>query len=245
LEMARRLSQTTFKYKNIKELFDERFKVAGLTFDGLVKKVGWEMPPAGHPSRPYHRYEKGLLRKDGKPGFNTVTGKIELYAKKFEEWGLEPLPYHQEPEEGPISTPELWKEYPLIINSGRRSPVFFHSEHRQIPWLREIDPDPIVEIHPDTAKEHGIIDGEWIYIENKRGRVKFRAKVTPTILPRVIAPAHNWWLPETEGKAPNLYSVFDVNINTIIPACTQGKSGWGGSAIKRTLGRIRKIEDKK
>ncbi len=70
-----------------------------------------------------------------------------------------------------------------------------------------------------------------------------RVKVTPAIHPRVIAAAHNWWLPETEGNAPDLYSVFKVNINTIIPAQTQGKCGWGGSSIKRTIGRIVKAED--
>jgi sulfite dehydrogenase (quinone) subunit SoeA len=36
----------------------------------------------------------------------------------------------------PASTPEVFKDYPLVMMTGRRSPVFFHSEHRQIPWLR-------------------------------------------------------------------------------------------------------------
>jgi anaerobic selenocysteine-containing dehydrogenase len=242
-ELAKRLSPTPIKFKNVKDMFDDRFKVAGLTFDGVVKDGGFKWAPEGNPSKPYRRYERGLLRPDGKPGFNTPTGKIELYSKKLQEWGLDPLPYYQEAEEGPISTPELWKEYPLIINSGRRSSVLFHSEHRMIPWLREIDPNPTVEVHPDTAKRFNVSDGEWVWVENKRGRIKFKVKVTPTILPSVIAAAHNWWLPETEGKAPNLFSVFDVNINTIIPAQTQGKCGWGGSAIKRTIGRIAKIKD--
>jgi anaerobic selenocysteine-containing dehydrogenase len=88
-----------------------------------------------------------------------------------------------------------------------------------------------------------IEDGEWVYIENKRGRVKFKAKVTPTIHPRVVAPAHNWWLPETEGKYPDLFSLWECNINNLIPACTQGRSGWGGVANKRVLCRIVKIKD--
>jgi anaerobic selenocysteine-containing dehydrogenase len=110
-----------------------------------------------------------------------------------------------------------------------------------IPWLREIDHDPTVEIHPNTAKELGIVDGEWVYVENKRGRVKSKAKVTPTILPQVVAPAHNWWLPETEGKAPYLFGIWEYNINNLVPACTQGLSGWGGAGYKRFLCRISKI----
>jgi anaerobic selenocysteine-containing dehydrogenase len=242
-ELAKRLSITPFKYNTLRDLFNDRFGKAGKTFEGIVAKGGWEMAPKGNPSSPYYRYEKGLLRADRKPGFNTPTGKIELYSMRLAEWGLDPLPYYQEPEEGPISTPELWKEYPVIINSGRRSSVLFHSEHRMIPWLREIDPYPTVEMHPDTAKDAGVKDGDWVYVENKRGKVKFKAKVTPTVMPHVVAPAHNWWLPETEGKAPDLFSVFQVNINTIVPAQTQGKCGWGGSAIKRTIGRIVKAED--
>ena len=46
--------------------------------------------------------------------------------------------------------------------TGRRVGVMFHSEHRQIPWLREINPDPTIEIHPDTAKKYGIEDGNWV-----------------------------------------------------------------------------------
>jgi len=242
LELAKRLSTVPFKYNTTKELFNDRFKVAGLNFDEVAEKGSWIMPPEG-PSKPYRRYERGLLRKDGKPGFNTSTGKVELYSRLLEEWGLDPLPYYEEPEEGPISTPELWKKYPLILNSGRRSPVFFHSEHRQIPWLREIDPWPTVEINDKTAAELGIVDGEWVYIENDRGRVKFKAKVTPTILPNVVAPAHSWWLPETEGKAPNFFGTWEHNINNLVPACTQGNCGWGGAAYKRFLCRVTKIRE--
>jgi len=59
-----------------------------------------------------------------------------------------------------------------------------------------------VEIHPDTARELGIHHSEWVYIENTRGKVKFRAVITPTILPRVVAPTHSWWLPESAGGYP-------------------------------------------
>lgn len=242
LELAKRLSTTPFKYNSVKELFDDRLKVANLTYDAIAAKGSWEMCPEG-PTKPYYRYERGLLRKDGKPGFNTTTGKIELYSKLQEQWGLDPLPYYEEPEQGPISTPELMEKYPLILNSGRRSSVLFHSEHRQIPWLRELDPDPIVELHPKTAEELDVDDGEWVYIENDRGRIKHKVKISPTVLPKVAVAGHSWWLPETEGKEPNLFGVWQYAVNNLIPACTQGRSGWGGAAYKRCLCRITKIKD--
>ena len=136
------------------------------------------MPPEG-PSKPYRRHERGLLRPDKKPGFNTPTGKVEVYSETFKQWGLDPLPFYTEPPQSAASTPELFKKYPLVMITGARSQLYFHSEHRMIPWLREKMPDPTVEIHPDTAKTYGIDDGEWIYLENDMGRVKRKANDHP------------------------------------------------------------------
>jgi len=126
-------------------MFTERISPSGLTFDELRKQV-WALPPKGHPSgtAPYRRYEEGLLRPDKSPD-SDPNGKIEVYSTTLESYGLDPLPYFEEPVESPLRTPEYGKSFPLIMMTGRRSPVLFHSEHRQIPWLREIDPDPIVE----------------------------------------------------------------------------------------------------
>ncbi len=238
LEMAKRLSTRPIPYNTVKDLINSRLKLAGTDYDELAAQGSWKMQEV-----PYRRWEKGLLRRDGKAGFNTPTGKVELWSKWHEKWGLDPLPYFEEPPESPLSTPELWKEYPLIMGTGARSPVNFHSEHRQIPWLREIRPDPSVELHPKTAAELGIANGEWVYIENRRGRVKARAKITPTILPYVVMVGHGWWLPETDGKAPYFYGVWEYNVNNLIPMGCQGRSGFGGGPYKTTLCRVRKIKE--
>ena len=41
----------------------------------------------------YRKYETGLLRPDGKVGFNTSTGRINLYSPMFASVGEDPLPY--------------------------------------------------------------------------------------------------------------------------------------------------------
>jgi len=237
-ELAKRFDPN-FRWNTIRELFDEIIKPSGMTFEQLQEK-GWAFPPEGHPSAPYHRYEKGLLRKNKRPGFQTPSGRVELYSTLREEWELEPLPNYEEPPFTPISQPDLVKEYPLILSTGRRSAVYFHAEHRNIPWLRALDPDPVVEIHPDTAKACGIHNGEWVWIENWLGRCRFRAKVTLVVPPWMVMAAHGWWFPEEPPEEPSLFGVWKSNINQLLPMGAQGKDGLG-APIKHMLCKVYKV----
>jgi len=243
LELAKRFNPSLKKrYGTVKDLINERLKPSGLDYDQLQANGGWAMPPRGSASRPYRRFEKGLLRPDGKPGFRTPSGKVEFYSQTHLQWGLDPLPYFSEPPESEVRTPELLSDYPLIMVSGRRSPVYFHSEHRMIPWLRECDPDPVVEIHPTVAEPLGIRNGEWVYVENARGRIKRKAVVTPIVHPKVVSVPHGWWLPEKDGREPVLFGNWDINCNVLTPMGTQSKSGFGGGAYKTTLVKVSKME---
>ncbi len=243
IELARRLNpEVGKKYSNVVDLFNDRLKVSGMTFNQLAENGGWQMPPDG-PFKPYRRHERGLLRRDGQPGFNTPSGKVELYSTAFESWDLDPLPHYKEPAQSPVNTPELAAKYPLIMISGTRSPLFFHSEHRQIPWLREHMPDPLVDIHPETAKEYGIHHGEWVYIENDLGKVRRKANVTPTIHRRMINTMHGWWMPEEDGAEPNLFGVWKYQVNQLIPGPQDSDSGFGGGQYKTTLVRLARIKE--
>ena len=240
-ELAKRFDPD-FKWDSVRDVFDDIVKPSGLTFKELQER-GWAFPPKGHPSSPYYRHIKGLLRQDKRPGFNTPSGMFELYATLREDWNLDPLPHHEEPPYTPVSRPDLAKEYPLILSTGRRSPAYFHSEHRQIPWLRTIDPDPLVEIHPDTAAQFNIGNGEWVWVENWMGRARFKAKITLVVPRWMIMATHAWWLPEKEGSEPYLYGTWEHNINMLLPMGDQGKDGLG-APIKHSLCRISKVSEK-
>ena len=244
LELARRFNPSLKeKFPTFKDFVNERIKPSGFTWETLAEEGGWRFPTMEEwpPSIPYRRYERGDLRPDGKPGFRTPTGKIELYSTLGEEYEINPLPFYVEPPESDVRTPELFEKYPLIMVTGRRSPVFFHSEHRQIPWLRACDPYPLVEVHPSLLKELGVEDGEWVWIENDKGSVRRKVKANPAIHPGTVSVPHGWWLPETEGKGPNFYEAWDININVLTPVDTQSESGYGGGAYKTTLCRLRKM----
>ncbi len=189
----------------------------------------------------YKKYEIGGLRPDGAPGFMTPTGRYELYCTLFAAFGDDPLPYYQEPPTSPVSTPELAEKYPLIITTGKRSFEFFHSEWRQPETIsRQLHPDPMFDIHPDTAAEYGIIDGDWVWIENQMGKMKQRARLNPSLDPRVISTEHGWWFPEREPAEPSLFGVFDSNPNNLIPQCENGTNGYG-APIKCAMGTVYKV----
>ena len=218
-ELGKRLNPEAWPWKNIHEWFSSIIEPLSVTFEELRER-GWI-----YQSFEYKKHEKGLLRPDKKLGFNTPTGKIELYSTQLEKVELDPLPYYEEPPESPFSTPEIAEEYPLILTTGAKVHAFFHSEHRQIPLLRQLNPDPIVEIHPETAKNLGIKDGDWVYIENRYGRCRQKARLTIEILKQVVHAQHGWWFPEK--SASELYGAWESNIGLLIPPGWTGSSGYG------------------
>jgi anaerobic selenocysteine-containing dehydrogenase len=175
----------------------------------------------------YKKYETGHLRPDGKPGFNTQTGRIELYSYAYQMYGEDPLPYYVEPPYSPVSTPEVFEKYPFVLTTGARMYTYFHSEGRQIPYLREINPDPIFEVSPEDAAKKGVHDGDWVRIENQFGFCLQKVKVTPVIKPGVVHAQHGWWFPEESGEYPHFFGTWKSNINSLVPHSRNGKLGFG------------------
>jgi anaerobic selenocysteine-containing dehydrogenase len=130
----------------------------------------------------YRKYAKGLLRKGGEPGFSTPSGKVELASSLLEKYGYDSLPVYVEPTEGPLGSPELYRKYPLVLNTGARLQSAFRSQHLNIPGLLKLQPKPHVLIHPVDAKARGIENGDKVWVESPRGRVGLWAKVTDDMM---------------------------------------------------------------
>lgn len=175
----------------------------------------------------YRKYETGKLRPDGKPGFNTPTGRIELYSTMFRQFGEDPLPYYFEPQFSPVSTPEMMEEYPFVLTTGARTYCYFHSEGKQIPYLREMNPDPLIEINPEDATKYGVADGQWVECASPFGKCVLKAKVSQIVKPGVVHAQHGFWFPEKDAEEPTLYEVWRSNINELIPHFMVGKLGFG------------------
>ncbi|MEQ3362346.1 molybdopterin dinucleotide binding domain-containing protein [Raoultibacter massiliensis] len=194
-----------------------------------------------YPKFEYNKFRNGKLRFDGQLGFNTISGRVELFCNMYNNVGMDPLPYHKEPPESPYSTPELFEQYPLVLTTGRRSWEFFHSEHRQLKSMREFHPDPIFEINPIDAENAGIKEGDWAVLENSHGSCKLRAHVTDTMLKGVVSAEHGWWFPEKDPEEPSLFGLWESNINCLTVQGDFGPSGYG-SSYKTQLCKVYKAD---
>ena len=227
--------------KGVEQFFSDQLSELGYDWKQF-QELGIYQP--GAHGFEYEQYEKGLLRFDGEPGFNTITGQIEAYSILYESWGEDPLPYYEEPNYSQISKPDLAGQYPLISTSGSRRYSSFHSEHRHVPSLRQIDPWPWVQINPETAKEYGVTDGDWCEVYNMFGEARFKAEVTPIIKPGILNCAHGWWFPEQDGEEPNLFGVWKSNFNSLVPHFNVGKLGFGApyKGVMCNLRRVRSLD---
>ncbi|MDD5723138.1 MAG: molybdopterin dinucleotide binding domain-containing protein [Syntrophales bacterium] len=123
--------------------------------------------------------------------------------------GIPPLPVYNEPTESPISTPELYKEYPLVLTTGARNIVYFHSAHRNIPSLRKLSPDPQLDIHPETAKAFNVAEGEWVWLKTKKDKVAIRIRFDENIHPKVVSAPHGYWYGVKDG-----WELLNINMVT-------------------------------
>jgi len=122
----------------------------------------------------------------------TPTRKIELYSQTLADAGHDPIPIHKEPTQSAVQSPELAKEYPLILITGARMQEYTHWQMRHVPELRKLAPDPVAEINPRTAADYGIGDGDTITVETKKGQIKIKAKTTADLTPEVVNVMHGW-----------------------------------------------------
>ena len=183
-ELAQRLGYGHLYPRNAGETLDEILSASGFTVDDLMKA---DRHVLRQPARPmtYKKWEKGLLRADGRPGFETPSGKFEISSTILEQYGYAALPCYQEADETPINNPELFKQYPLILGTGPFKPDM-KSCFRAIPRFIEKYPCPLVEMNPADAEPRGIKTGDAVSVKTVRGSVVLQALVTETIRPGFV-----------------------------------------------------------
>jgi anaerobic selenocysteine-containing dehydrogenase len=178
-EIGRRMGyEEFFPWKTEEEVVDFFLKPSGLTREQLDKE---------HPEGAYYAEKK---YKAG--NYRTPSGKIEIYSETLAENGYDPLPVYIEPSQSPVSTPELARRYPLILSTGARIPQYTHTQLRNVQALRKVAPEPIAEIHPDTARKYGVADSDMMTVETVKGQIAIRTKTTADLAPGIVSIPHGW-----------------------------------------------------
>lgn len=135
----------------------------------------------------YKKYESGLLRADGKPGFPTPSGKFEISSVFIEECGYTGYPEYKDIRslKGMDGAPG---EYPFLLTTAARDSYRFSSFGANIPEIVKFTPKPMADISPEDAAELGIQGGELLTIETLFGTKTYPARITPMARKSIHVP---------------------------------------------------------
>jgi anaerobic selenocysteine-containing dehydrogenase len=215
---------------SLTEWTNEQLKPHGITIEELRSHPNGIIRESSNPPV-YEKYEQ--VFSTSSPRLSKAPflpqKKVAIYNTSFEEAGFHPLPQWKEPPESPTATPELLKKYPLTFSDFHTSKVYNASWLRNVPYLREVLPDPTLQIHPKTAEARGIKDGDWLIVESPHGSIKLKAEVNPGIRKDTVMALHGWWqgceelakpeYPRLEGGA-NTNSMYDTSAKAFDPLVT-------------------------
>jgi anaerobic selenocysteine-containing dehydrogenase len=121
-------------------------------------------------------------------GFPTPSGKCEFFSERLARQGMDGLPDHVPNHEAAGSSPR----YPLaMISPPARN--FLNSSFVNVDSLREIEVEPVLEIHTADAAARGIASGAVVRVFNDRGEYRCKAQVCARARPGVVNGLGVWW----------------------------------------------------
>ena len=145
--------------------------------DGVDLDALWRGKPVrlNIPANPYAR------------GFNTPSGKVELYSEAMAEKGLDPLP-----DGTPVRDPDGGDRYPLECITPPHH-LMLNSAFNEVAELRELAGPATVKIHPETAEARDIADGSLVRVFNGRGECLLHAEETEDTRPDLLVAEGLHW----------------------------------------------------
>jgi anaerobic selenocysteine-containing dehydrogenase len=198
-ELAKRLGFGDLFDKSEEEWIDELLVNTGLTAQSLRESGPVWMWSNEKYNRFGVRWAKPPFYWFKDTPFQTPSSRIELHSVRWEEKDEDPMADYKVPEEIAESAPELQRKYPLALVNAKIG-AYVHSTYHQMPWIREIFPQPWADINSADAAARGILDGEMIEVFNDRGTIRVIARVHQGIRQGVVSVQNGWWI-ETGGNA--------------------------------------------
>ncbi|GAB4090668.1 molybdopterin-containing oxidoreductase family protein [Hydrogenophaga soli] len=159
----------------------QAFDPADVDFDTLLAR-GWVPLPAR--CAPLVPFAHG--------GFPTPSGRCEFFSQRLADQGLDGLPDHVPNLESAQHNAELARRYPLaMISPPARN--FLNSTFVNVQSLRDVEGEPLLEIHPADAAARGIADRARVRVFNDRGSHHCTARVSERARPGVVNGLGIWW----------------------------------------------------
>lgn len=177
--IAERLGFGYYFPKNLEEHLTMTFKKEPEILEKLLS--GEKEVYRKNKEKKYFKYQTHALREDGLKGFPTPSTKFEFKSLLLESFGIDGLPYYEESWEGAEKTPEIFKDFPLTLNTGARIQSTFRSQHLNIPSLVEYQENPLIHMNSEDAKKRDIQTGDLVKISSPRGEIKMIANVIKDI----------------------------------------------------------------
>ena len=202
----------------------------------VAAKQGYFIEYGGE-SRTTRQHEKGLVK------FQTPTMRIEVYSEQMPSYGYDsPLPSYHEPFESPYSTPELYKEYDLCLTTGARDYAFYHSAWTNIAHQRILEPWPYIELNEEDARERQISEGEWLWVESLRGKIKAKARISKGVIKGAVSMCRpNYKHACKELNLPG-FDWDQANPNVLTTA--EGSDpGFGAAPMRSSLCKVSKFSE--
>ena len=121
------------------------------------------------------RQELPWVRLDKAYRFETADGRARFH----------PVEYR-----GPAESPD--PDYPFFLTTGRLLGHYQSgTQTRRVPELAEAQPDPFVEMHPETARGIGVREGAMVRLTTRRGRMSLKVRLSPDIrMDTLFVPFH-------------------------------------------------------
>jgi len=163
-----------FPWQDNREAITERMAGSGIEFDDLE----------GNPSLTA-KYTGPEIQPDVWP---TLDGKVHFHSAKLEKVGLP-----GSPEAKCFHPPQQVSEtFPFYLSTGDRIPFYQHSQFHNIPQYRKQAPVPSLEIHPSTAGDLLITNGETVTLSSPFGDLAIAVSFSEELRKDCLRLGHGW-----------------------------------------------------
>ena len=206
-ELAKRLGLAEDFWADDHEALDMMLEPSGMSYEQFKEKRTLRA------TKEYRRHE-----------YDTPSRKIEIFSARLEKIGYAPMPNWDELGR----KVEMPAEFPLLLTNAKEE-AYMLSGFKGVASVRTIRPDPVMELHPDTAKKYGLEEGGWAYIVTREGKIKQRLSLNRSLDPRVVVAAFGWWFPE---QAASGYGWSQSNINMLTPSGPDYDPSTGGITLR-------------